>query len=895
MTGLLFVLILAVSFICAYGDTVNGPKCALEPLKKSTEYCKKSSYKISCQHSNLQRVPTKYPKLPNASSVCLLDLSFNNITKLSKQSFKHASSNLNPSLLHELVLDNNKMTTIAASAFEGLNNLHSLSLKSNCFDERMLFGKGIFTFTPTLQSLNLKRNYFTTLMTLDNELSGLANLIKLYINPRGETLVFGSKFRKLTKLSTLSLSGKSKTDCNITNVTNATFINLPYITSLSISYCHVKKIEGGSLKPLRRIASLDISYNEELKFQGMNTALAGLRNSTTLKKLNVNRLHIVTEYGVMVHLKDLENLRTLRNLETIHMDINKIEVFDERIFDINDTGTYSIPPKLKKVSLTGNRLTYGKYVDNLFQVTGVEHVDLSRQYIHYDPFFMRNHNGQSFSETLDEIFSNAGIPTPERLTKTSTISSMDTTELPKVNCTCKWRRHELFLFCLPADVNRLTWRQSNINLDIGPFLVCGATNLKYVDVSLNMINHWQGPVFGLHNVQTLDLSDNFCLNVTSTFFIAFASLECLNISGNLFQRSFDPKLYQTANQLFANLDKLRSLDISRSRLYTLPATIFEYLPNLQKLILADNELTEWTANLNKCQRLTFLDVSDNVLDRLPESLTDHLDSIVAKGNDMTLRMANNPVECSCASLPFLRWMFHTHVNVTLRQTEYCKVNGERHPLNTRRDYLDIVKKLDDMCRDRTWVTWSIGTGCIIVGMTMSLLLCMTVYKNRWKLRYLYYRRYRRFKHVGYERMFSSDAVISYSQKKASFIKNTLVPVLEGQHGLNVWVADRNSQPGVSLADNIAHAIYTSRKTVLMIDSDYLNESWCDYEMNMAIVESVESKRKLVIFVLMESFHKDKIPINVLRFLKNEQSLEYPDNEQDLATFWRNLTDEIQKE
>lgn len=47
------------------------------------------------------------------------------------------------------------------------------------------------------------------------------------------------------------------------------------------------------------------------------------------------------------------------------------------------------------------------------------------------------------------------------------------------------------------------------------------------------------------------------------------------------------------------------------------------------------------------------------------------------------------------------------------------------------------------------------------------------------------------------------------------------------------------------------------------------ENCCDYEMNMARVESIETKRKLIIFVLYEDIQTFELPITVLRSLRSE--------------------------
>lgn len=886
-------LVLIESFPLAYA------KCELYALTHS-ERCGNYSYVANCTSSRLQHAPEEYPSLPDKEMViCWLDLSFNNITVLGNGSFLN-KTNLTPESVKIMCMNNNNMRNIEPKAFEGLSNLRFLNLTCNDLDIKVMFGKGIFAFTLELQTLHLKQNNFSSPKDMNAGLNDLKNLETLFINPVWNSNASLPEFGNLFNLEILSLSGLTKRDCRMWRVGNITFRNIPNLKRLEISRCNIMDIESGAFQPLKTLEILDISYNEYLKFNGMNKALAGLKNSTSLRILNVNRIHSAYELGVKVKVKQLENLKTLQNLTHLFMDINKIEVFDERIFKIDENNAYGIPPKVSVFTLAGDRLTFGRYLRYLFQVRGVTTIDISRQYMFNDPYFYRPPNGpeSTFSGKLDSIFDTVGFTKRKRLAHVTALTRMDETEIAKlnlnINCTCDIKIASK-LFCFPPDVKKVKWQKSSLSFGLSPLLVCGASRLEYLDVSLNHLQVWNGPILGLHNVKRLNLSDNYCKNLTATFFLAFTALEHLNISGNNMATSFDVKLYRHAGKIFINQKNMKSIDMSRIGLYRLPDKLFDKMSNLTTLILSDNDFAEWTLSLEKLRHLTTLDLSANRLAKLPETLTSYLDnSLALKNNEkVTVNLQFNSLECSCATLSFLKWIAYSKVRVLLHHSDHCNVNGERRQFKSVNDFLDIIQTLENgVCKDNLWVTWTLGSASTVAGMLLSLVASLLVYRNRWKLRYLYYNRHRRYQHLGYDRIFATDAMISYSKGKAGFIKDVAVPVLEGQHGLKLWVADRDSLPGVSVAENITHAINNSRKTVLMIDSEYLKDSWCDYDMNMAIVESVESKRSVIIAVLMEQFQMDKLPINILRFLQNETSLEFPQYIQDLDAFWTNLVSEL---
>ena len=437
----------------------------------------------------------------------------------------------------------------------------------------------------------------------------------------------------------------------------------------------------------------------------------------------------------------------------------------------------------------------------------------------------------------------------------------------------------------------LKWRESFIYSTIPPALICGASKLKHLDISFNLFLTWQGPVLGLGNLESLDLSENFAKELTKEFFLGFPNLLHLNISGNMLGGCFSPAVKNDSHLLFANLNNIQSIDMSSLKIFDLPESLFRNMSQLEKLNLSNNFLTTWTTDL-RSPCLYHLDVSGNKLSTLPANLTTYLDTLTL-GRNVTLVLSYNPLECSsCKQLAFLKWVLDTKVIVRREEKEFCMFDDVKQPLTTRADFRNAINKLSSYCSDRSWESWVIGSASAIFGVFVTACLGTAVYKKRWKLRYMYYNRKRRHTLQGFERLFSNDAMISYAKGRASFIKNTVVPDLEKIHGLKLWLVDRDSVPGVSVAEDIVHAIYSSRKTVLLIDDEYLTSSWCDYDMNMARLESLESNRGLIIVVLMEKLQLEYLPLNVMRFLQTERSLEYPDDEQYLETFWTNLAMEI---
>ncbi|KAH3893095.1 toll-like receptor 4 [Dreissena polymorpha] len=862
--------------------------------------CQNNGY-IKCSNLGLPCIPDKYilERFFLDEKACGLDLSQNLIDALPDYAFKD-TSNLSFVYISGLYLNENRLRWISSHTFDGLSHLKYLNLTENCLEWKDSFQTGMFMPLEAIEVINFKRNKFFDFIELDNEFHYMTNLSKLYINPYNATgnFTLGPGFRKLTKLTRINFAGISPNDCSVNTITQSVFENTLNVLELSLRECNIIDIDEQALLPLNNtVAELDLSYNRKLSFTGMNKALKGLRYSQALKTLRANMIYSNLELGIEFKEEHLENIKTLQNIETLNIDLNKIEIFNKKVFEPESQW----PTSLRELTLAGNRLTAGEYMKCVFMAENITHLDISRQHLDYDPFAnygrmdkstsLYNRHNKMHTNISNHEFLKLNLNTIDwwSVFKTSPTTFSFT-------CECDNMLSEKVM-CLPKQINTIKWRKSFIYSAIPPAVVCGASRLKHLDMSFNLFHTWQGPVLGLGNLEFLDLSENYCKNLTTDFFLGFPNLLELNISGNMLGQSFNPLKNNVSHKLFANLQNIRTIDMSSLKIVDLSQSLFQNMTYLEKLNLSNNYITTWTTDL-RSPCLYHLDVSGNKLSTLPENLTTYLENLTRspcnKGRNVTLVLGNNPLVCSCEQLPFWKWLNVAKVQVYGKSTDFCMLNGKRYYLSSVANYSRVLDTLSDNCRDRYWVSWVIGGVSVMFGILMTICVTIALYKNRWKLRYMYYNRKRRHTHQGFECLFSNDAMVSYAKDRASFIKKKVVPALENIHQLKLWVADRDSMPGASVAENIVHAIYTSRKTVLLVDEKYLNSSWCVYDLNMARLESVESNRNLIIVVMMERIPVMKLPLNIMRMLRNEIVLEYPENEQYIDAFWTNLALEIKK-
>ena len=271
----------------------------------------------------------------------------------------------------------------------------------------------------------------------------------------------------------------------------------------------------------------------------------GLQN-TSIEVFDYSKVY--KTFGTTNQLKrcDIWHLNNT-NLKEIHMNSNRME-------SIEVNGMHLIPASLEVLWAENNPLNYGPYVFQSGCVNNLKRVEICKKLF-----------GPDLSKYNDEI---------NVKEKDNVYYDTDACQVPKTskraNCPFlvgqKLKSEEM---SISVSLKRITMSRSNLyfKLPDGGVVLKFNNSVEYIDISSNIFYQWRGKFFQFDKLKHLDLSNNFCSNVTANFFKNAPYINTLNISRNNLGIILAG---DTKGHIFEPLTKLEKLDLARNDIEKLP-------------------------------------------------------------------------------------------------------------------------------------------------------------------------------------------------------------------------------------------------------------------------------------------------------------------------------------
>ncbi|XP_063443007.1 toll-like receptor 4 [Mytilus trossulus] len=816
---------------------------------KRTATCKTNEkFKVDCTGKNLSHIPT----FPNSTKALIL--ARNRIKSISNGIFSAHT------VLEDLDLSHNVLVTLMPDSFKGLTNLLRLNLQGNILGKNNTeFPKQCFKYLTKLQQLNIKDNRITVFPDLSLVLN-LQTLNATFTNK----MTFGQQLQGLGFLINLDLSSSS---CKPKQLDYNTFKGITTLRYLDVSNNTLDSIWKGTFAHMQNLQFLDISYNIRLGFRGLRNVTTDLPK-TSIEIFVFKKLVPTFALNQMLMREHLVLLRKTK-LKEMYFDSNRIQLLQ--------TGLISLLPKtIDIISISDNPLSFGEYVLEFRQLSAkilnVSFLGTSHPPVD-EGFCVSDLNETDFKQTLYEF---------NNVVKEQQVSTMSR-EFMIFNA--GFKLNVLNIINLPLQLRVIYFTAGKSEFEM-PRLRFSENVLEKVDFSSNIFYSLKGPIVNLPHLYEVDLSNNFCSNISNVFFNGTPNIRKLQLQNNLlgFILPNDEK-----GEIFRPLVKLEIIDLSDNRISRLPYSIFESHQSIKEINLRRNVLDKMQFKIDHMRNLTFLDLSNNVIRFLDADETVNLEKIAKYSANFTLDLSENPIQCICSNINFIRWMATTKIRFNGLKSYSCQLSNLTkmslaHPK-------DLEKILEKECSSYLGLILGIGSALVLSVVTVTTGI---VYRYRWKLRYLYYMAKLKYKKkpsmLKNDVSYDFDAFVSYAEEDQNFVHDKFINHIERDEKLRICLHKRDFLAGNAISDNITDAIHRSRKTVCIISRHFLNSYWCMFEFNMARMESIYSRGKenIIYLIFLEQIPTNMLPLVLLELVESQSYIEFPNDEYGDTVFWENL-------
>ena len=779
-----------------------------------------------------------------------------------------------------LDLSNNILEELAEDAFAELNFLSLLDLSGNRLSS--IYNSSGQTFLrniPSLMTLYLHGNYNSSHGWRHSypKFVNLQNLSTLKMDGLYDT-AFGQYYRNLPSFKRLSLSGESG-QCNQTHLRNNTFENTPRLQELLLANCNLVSIDSGTFIPLTQLKNLDLSGNSQLGFRTLRNISYGLQ-FTNIDFLNYSAVHHHLGLGTFITKRDICYFRNT-TLRVLSLNNNRLQMLEKN-------AAILMPTTFQELHVEGNEFDIGIYLSQ------------GACFANATKLFANGQNRMKLQIQINDPFpyvdpiANVTIPSIDDC-PFMTDSYLKNISSPIDKCNfIENNTFNLWGFAFPKNLTVLEFSDCNIHLEIPSLNI--SNTLEYLDFSKNVLYSWKGNLL-VPALRTLNLSQNYCSNVSYNFFDPFRSLENLDLSENFLGLVLASN---SGYEIFQNLSNLTTLNLAGNKIQSLPPDIFQNLSRLRCLNLSFNSLTHFHVRLEKLENLAVLDISQNGISTLPIKLFNHFKELSQRKNvSISINLKGNPLRCTCENKFFIQLMFQ-NPEYFKSLKNYCFVNDKEQDMSFLK-CKKVSNAFGKECRTPTEYTIAYAVGGSSLLLLLVILITGIMYRKRWKLRYFMYMHKKRF--YGYRRLpdeepleiYKYDAFISYSEDNIGFILKEIIPNLEKtDRGMSLCIHQRDFLPGNAIADNIIEAIQSSKKTVVLLSNSFLKRKWCLYEFHMARMETMYSRegRGCLIVVMLEPVSTKHMPMEMIQWIKNESYIEFTKDEEGYVLFWNKLKDSI---
>ncbi|KAG8191886.1 hypothetical protein JTE90_019821 [Oedothorax gibbosus] len=725
--------------------------------------------------------------------------------------------------LEFLDLSQNKITTVKQSLFGKLENLTSLNLSVNAISE---FSHDAFNAFPNLQEIYLTNN---DLSKLDENLFSInERLIKIDLSYNNIKDLPEQIFKKLNDLEQVSCSR-----CQLIKLHSNLFLNKTKLKSINFSKNYIATVPSDLLIIQHYLFHISLSDNRI-------SEMPLLLNKTYLKYLDLSQNEItsldenLSKAAVGLYYFDISNNR-LKALVDSHVKYFKdLEYFDLSRNNISfvQLGTTS-DVFIRKLRLSDNFITTFNFE--------------WRRFVYLEELIIENNKLthiilppciRSIKHTITFYFQN------------NKISTLDASDMIRDQNRTKSDR----TMASGCYFNGLS--KNFVDLSNNP-LVCDCTLYPFY----NYLKHEKGvklnTFLNLQNTRCFSPMilknrsvDDLTNNTLSCYFTKDCPKPCICGVRGKDNRTFVNCSATGLNEAPRDIPiQTTVLYFKRNKISEVPILNINTWGNLVELHLDYNRISTlegWEIP----ERLRYLSLRGNKLKNLPQPLM----NFIHNQSNFELFFSGNDKHCDCSRKPLQKFLNENEDFVKDIKYILCKINTNgttsHLPLNRLPGELLCPRILHVNFDSKA----TIISMCVVFVILLSLLLFY--YKQRQLIMSFLYMYCNEVFHVCFEENDADDdkvfdAFVAYSSSDRSIVMDILEELEKKEPYFQLCIHERNWLPGRFVSDNIVSSVQNSKRTIVLLSSNFIASPWFRLELRAAIFKVSGDRKNKIIVILVD--------------------------------------------
>merc|ERR1711915_866155 len=253
----------------------------------------------------------------------------------------------------------------------------------------------------------------------------------------------------------------------------------------------------------------------------------------------------------------------------------------------------------------------------------------------------------------------------------------------------------------------------------------------------------------------------------------------------------------------------------------------------------------------------------------------------AENSNFSLKLSSNPLLCDCSSVEIASFLklHYSHVHDYKNVSMMC-IDGEKKLFHQNEE---------DFCPKT--LLFTIVAPAIFVCVLFCILLIFNICYKETIMIYIFSKSWGKifFSEDTIDKEKPYDAFLSYSHHDATFVEKTLLPGLESEENpkdlqYKCLIHTRDWNVGEMIPDQILDSVEKSRRTLIVLSSDYVKSTWSKMEFQEAHNKAMkEQTQRVIIIVHGEMPDMSEIDEDVQKYLKSNTFIKSDD-----PWFWKKL-------